>query len=103
MKINENERRGVLGVALVAATLAAYAPLAGAADARNVVLKPGAEHFWHEVAVKEAMATELLSAFAALKAHLQGRTVLDAKGIEAQKLTIDRRRDLHPIDVGRHQ
>jgi len=36
----------------------------------------------------------LLSAFAALKNHIQGRNELDAKQIEAHKLTIDRHRGI---------
>ena len=38
---------------------------------------------------KPQMETELLSAFAALKGHIQGRSELGAKQIEAHKLMID--------------
>ena len=52
------------------------------------------ECFWHEVAFKKEMQTELLSAFAALKGHIQGKRQLDAKQVEAHKLTIDKHREL---------
>ncbi len=53
-----------------------------------------AGNFWHEVAFKKEMQTELLSAVAALKDHIQGRKKLDAKQVEARKLTIDKHRGL---------
>jgi len=46
------------------------------------------------VAYKPQMETELLSAFSDLKAHIQGDGELNAKQIEACKLTIDKHRDI---------
>ena len=43
---------------------------------------------------KPETEAELLSAFSSLKEHLQGRKTLDATQIEAQKLAIDKHRDL---------
>jgi len=43
---------------------------------------------------KRGMQTELLSALAALKGHIQGKAALNAKQLEAHKLTIDKHRGI---------
>jgi len=52
------------------------------------------EHFWHGVRPDKAIKTDLLGALAALKRHVKGEAELDAKQIEAHKLTIDKHREL---------
>ena len=71
-------RRALLRAACLLATTAVL--VAEVSAAVPPALKPEAE-------------AELLSAFAALKDHLQGKQELDARQIEAQKLTIDQHRD----------
>lgn len=61
-------------------------PVAGAAEESPAVI------------FKPEMETELLSAFAALKDHIQGKQELDAKQVEAQKLAIDKHRDVFGHD-----
>ena len=48
---------------------------------------------------KTETQTELLDAFAELKSHIRGQAELDARQIEALKLTIDRGRDILDCDA----
>jgi len=80
MNRNRGSQTVFAALASLATVLLLFRP-AGAAQDDPPAFKPETE-------------AELLSAFAALKGHIQGKNELDAKQIEAHKLTIDKHKEL---------
>lgn len=79
--MNSKRRSQLLSAVLASVTAVLLSCPAGAAAAASPVYKP-------------EMEAELLSAFAALKGHIQGKAKLSAKQVEAQKLTTDKHREI---------
>jgi len=79
--MNSRTRSRILCIVLASVTGVLLSCPAGAAAEGPPVYKP-------------EMETELLSALAALKGHIQGKKQLDAKQLDAHKKTIDKHRDI---------